>query len=222
MGSSRPGVATSDELIVMSTNNTTESMEPRTAPGRPSVAKERRNQIVDAFLRLVAERGTAAVTITEIAERAGVHRSAVHHFVGNRAALVSAAVREICERHDRSRERNIGSAPELDEVIDYYFCRNYLWEQAELDDVLGVLLVSAANDEVVASSIANEYRDSMGEILELLGRDDAPARAAAYQVMCLIEHNVILQRMGFDPELSEATRTLARQIIDRVRSEPPS
>ncbi len=206
----------------MNTNNNGQGPEPRTAPGRPSVAKERRNQIIDAFLRLVAERGTASVTIADIAERAGVHRSAVHHFVGNRAALVAAAVHEICERHDQSRERSIGSDPSLDAVVDYYFSRSYVWEHAELDDVFGILLVSATNDESVASSIANDYRDAMGEMLDLLGRDDATARAAAYQVMCLAEHNVVLQRMGFDPELSEAARTLARQVISRLQRSSPT
>ncbi|MEM7337214.1 MAG: TetR/AcrR family transcriptional regulator [Actinomycetota bacterium] len=206
----------------MSTNNTREGTDPSVAPGRPSVASERRGQIIDSFLTLVAERGTATVTIAEVAARAGVHRSAVRHFVGNRAALVAAAVHEICERHDRSRERRIGRAPDLNELVDYYFCRSYVWDHAELDDVFGILLVAATDDDAIATSIANDYRDSMGEILELLGRDDAAARAAAYQVICLAEHNVVLQRMGFDPELADATRALARSVIDGVRRRRPS
>ncbi|MEM9562304.1 MAG: TetR/AcrR family transcriptional regulator, partial [Actinomycetota bacterium] len=209
MGWCCPPAATLDELIVMDTNNNGEGPQRRTAPGRPSVAKERRTQIIDAFLSLVAERGTATVTIAEIAERAGVHRSAVHHFVGNRADLVAAAVHEICEQHDRSRERSIGTAPSLDEVVDYYFCRAYVWDHAELDDVFAILLGAATDDEAIASSIAEDYRNSMDEILELLGRNDAAARAAAYQVICLAEHNVVLQRMSFDPELGDATRMLA-------------
>ena len=189
------------------------------SPGRPSVATERREQIVEALLRLVAERRTAAVTIADIAERAGVHRSAVRHFIGNRAALVAAAVEEICARHDRSRARRIGSAPDIGAVVDHYFSRTYVWDHAELDDVFGILLVSASDDEAIGSSIAHDYRYSIGELLELLGRDDPPAHAAAYQVICLAEHNVVLQRMGFDPELGEASRVLARQIIDALRSE---
>ncbi|MEM9610820.1 MAG: TetR/AcrR family transcriptional regulator [Actinomycetota bacterium] len=206
----------------MSTNNTAQRREGRATPGRPSVARERHDQIVDAFLRLVAERRSAAVTIAEIAERAGVHRSAVRHFVGNRAALVAAALDEICARHDRSRERQIGSAPDLAAVIDHYFSRTYVFEHAELDDVFGVLLMSASRDEAIASSITNDYRDSMAEMLELLGRDDVPARAAAYQVLCLAEHNVVMQRMGFDPDLGEAARVLARQVIDRIRDQSPT
>ncbi|MEM9036669.1 MAG: TetR/AcrR family transcriptional regulator [Actinomycetota bacterium] len=162
------------------------------------------------------------MTIAEIAERAGVHRSAVRHFVGNRAALVAAALDEICARHDRSRERRIGSSPDIDAVVDHYFSRTYVFEHAELDDVFGVLLMSASRDEAIASSITHDYRDSMAEMLELLGRDDAPARAAAYQVLCLAEHNVVMQRMGFDPELGETARVLARQIIDDLREEPPT
>ncbi|MEM7094061.1 MAG: TetR/AcrR family transcriptional regulator [Actinomycetota bacterium] len=202
----------------MSTNNITQQQVAEPALGRPSVANERREQIVGAFIELVAERSSAAVTITETAERAGIHRSAVRHFVGNRAALVAAAVDEICKRHDESRERQIGSEPDLDAIVDHYFSRDYVWDHAQLDDVFGLLLVSASGDKAIASSIADDYRGAMAELLEHLGRDDPSARAAAYQVICLAEHNVVLQRMGFDPELSEATRALARQIIDRVRT----
>ena len=217
MESNRPGPPCSNELIVMSTNNT--SNEPKTGavPGRPSVADERRRQIVTAFIELVAERGSAAVTISETAERAGIHRSAIRHFVGNRAALVAAAVDEICARHNESRERRIGATPDLDAVVDHYFSSAYVWDHAELDDVFGILLVSASDDEAIAASIADDYRGSIDELLELLGRDDPAARAAAYQVICLAEQNVVMQRMGFDPDLSEATRALARSIIDHVR-----
>ena len=206
----------------MGTNTSADGARSRTPPGRPSVAKERRDQIIDAFLALVAERHTTAMTIAEVAERAGVHRSAVRHFVGNRAALVTAAVDEICHRHDRSREQRIGTAPNIEEVVDHYFSSSYVWDHAELDDVFGILLMSATDDDVVASGIANDYRESMDEMLELLGRTDASARAAAYHVLCLAEQNVVLQRFGFDPELGEATRALARSVIDRVRDTPPN
>ncbi|MEM9749040.1 MAG: hypothetical protein AAF945_20280, partial [Actinomycetota bacterium] len=116
----------------------------------------------------------------------------------------------------------IGTAPSIDEVVDHYFSSSYVWDHAELDDVFGILLMSATDDDVVASGIANDYRESMDEMLELLGRSDAPARAAAYQVLCLAEQNVVLQRFGFDPELGEATRALARSVIDRVRGTPPN
>jgi hypothetical protein len=43
--------------------------------GRPSVAPQRRAEIVDAFIRLVAERGLEAVTLDRVAAEAGVRRA---------------------------------------------------------------------------------------------------------------------------------------------------
>ena len=59
------GDADRDELIVMRTNNSATGAEPleQRERGRPSVAEERRGQIVDAFIDLIAETGSAEVTV---------------------------------------------------------------------------------------------------------------------------------------------------------------
>ena len=68
--------------------------------GRPSVAAERRVEIVDAYIALVAETSTAEIPAAAIAERAGVARTAIAHFVGDRTALRIAATEEIGRRYE--------------------------------------------------------------------------------------------------------------------------
>lgn len=212
------GDADRAELIVMGTNNSVTEVQ-RDAPrerGRPSVAGERRDQIVDAFIDLVAETGSAEVTITQVAERAGVHRSAVRHFIGNRSDLIGAAVDEICRRHDATRDALVGEDPTIEQIVDHYFSEAYIWGNAELDDVFGILLVAASRDDGAASSIADDYRSMLAELLEHLG-DSPAARVAAYQVVCLVEQNVVMQRLGFDAYLNEATRRLAHSLVETAR-----
>jgi AcrR family transcriptional regulator len=47
---------------------------------RPPVRAERRKQILDAMFEVIAQRGTAGTSITEIADAAGVARGALHYF----------------------------------------------------------------------------------------------------------------------------------------------
>ena len=63
--------------------------------GRPSVRDERRKQIVDSFIELVAVKGLEHVSLDEVAGKAGVQRAALRHFVGNRDELTAAAIIEI-------------------------------------------------------------------------------------------------------------------------------
>ena len=57
---------------------------------------------------------------------------------------------------------------------------------------------------------------TVDEIASKLGGDGDAAQATAYQVVCLVEQNVVMQRLGFDPELNEASRRLAQELIRRA------
>lgn len=56
--------------------------------GRPSKKEERTEEILQAFQRCVASYGIEGSTLERIAEEAGLKRSLVRHFVGNREELV--------------------------------------------------------------------------------------------------------------------------------------
>lgn len=61
--------------------------------GRPSVAAERKRQILDAAIRCIASNGVAATTLDRIAEESGMVRGHVRHFAGNRDDILLAAAR---------------------------------------------------------------------------------------------------------------------------------
>ena len=55
---------------------------------RPSVAAERREQIIDATMSMIAEHGIRGATLDRIADSVGMSRGHVRHFVGNRDRLL--------------------------------------------------------------------------------------------------------------------------------------
>ena len=185
----------------------------RGGPGRPSVAGQRRSEIVNAFIDLVWEQGHANASIAEVAERAGVHRSAVHHFVGNRAALIAAAIDEVWEQHHQTFVGILGEEPSVGDVVNYFFSEHYIVENAKFDDALGVLLATASVGDSVTGRVASNYQETIDAFLELLDDHTAEAASAVYQMLCLAEHNAIMQRLGFDEHLSAGAQQLSHSLL---------
>ncbi|WP_206066388.1 TetR/AcrR family transcriptional regulator [Nonomuraea composti] len=65
-------------------------MERRTR-GRGAHHEERRNQIADAVLAIVADRGLAAVSLAEVAAEAGISPGRVQHYFPAKQQLIEAA-----------------------------------------------------------------------------------------------------------------------------------
>ena len=72
---------------------------------RERQAEERRNQLVDAALRLFAEKGFDKTTIKDLSEAVGVAQGLIYHYFGSKEELLFAAV----DRH--------GFLPELRRVL---------------------------------------------------------------------------------------------------------
>ena len=65
---------------------------------RPSKSIERRGEILAAFERCVIERGFERTTLANVAEEAGLPRSLVRHFIGNRDEMTKALIDRLLER----------------------------------------------------------------------------------------------------------------------------
>lgn len=77
--------------------------------GRPSRRDERREDIVRAFARVLANHGYAGATISAIAAEAGISAGLVHHHFTDKAELLSALLSDLIARFRvRVDERNDG------------------------------------------------------------------------------------------------------------------
>src|SRR5215471_6974743 len=68
------------------------------AMGRPSLADTRRPQILRAFEDCVLKYGLEGSSLERIAQQAGVRRSLIRHYFGNKDELAEALVAGIIER----------------------------------------------------------------------------------------------------------------------------
>lgn len=191
--------------------------------GRPSVQAERRAQIIDAFIALVAERGLQAVTLTDVADRAGVMRPAIRHHVGNRDELITATFATLAQRYDERAAREIGETPSIDSVVAYLFGDAYTSSSDTDDQAFNAFLGEARRNDDLAAGIFATYTGTINMIADVVVAErpevaHAEAQALAYQVLCLAEFNVDMQRLGFVPEWSRATADTANDILRAGRA----
>lgn len=67
--------------------------------GRPSIAEERIEQILDGFERCIVQFGLAGSSLERIAKEANVKRSILRHYVGNREDLINALIDRVTRRY---------------------------------------------------------------------------------------------------------------------------
>ncbi|TCO53461.1 TetR/AcrR family transcriptional regulator [Actinocrispum wychmicini] len=70
-------------------------------PGRPSKATERRAEILEAMARVVSRDGLDNATVTAVADEAGMQRTLVLHYFGDRQGLLEAFIDEVVGEYGR-------------------------------------------------------------------------------------------------------------------------
>jgi AcrR family transcriptional regulator len=193
--------------------------------GRPTVADQRRRQIVEAFIRLIAAKGLERVGLDEVAAAAGVRRPALRHFVGNRRELIEVTVAELCRRYEATIRGLAPGTPRAEQLVRALFSDDWVHGGADEDLVFNALLHEAARNEGTAGEIRRAYDVLLAEIESALRRDypGAPSsevRDAAYAITCLVEHNATMQHIGYPRARSAGTLAAALRIAHRLGASP--
>jgi len=160
---------------------TSETQARRTQQQRRSETERR---VLDAAIRLIAQRGSRAVTLADVGREAGYSRGIVHAHFGSRERLLEAVVRD-AQRFDVPDGAGTG-LDRLGALVEAYLGNLQtrrpatgafllLWaESVAADPVLGPLF--AERDEAFRAALADSVREGIadGSI-----REDADPAAAA-------------------------------------------
>lgn len=200
-----------------------ESPTPRAV--RPSLAPQRRGQIASAFIALVAERGLERTTLDDVAEAAGVQRTALRHFVGNREELIVAAVEELARRYQLSSANlGVGEASTADELITLLFSDDLTRDQPVETAAFDALLAEAIRRPAARGAIIKGYDMLLGQLESALRRECPKAsisriRDTAYMVLCLVERNTTFQQLGYPRARQAGARDAALRLVDELTAE---
>lgn len=126
-------------------------------------SSERREQISEALLAVMAERGFAKASIARIAEEAGVTPGLIHYHFANKQAILLDVLRRLMEGQMERLETQLASleAPgdKLDALIDAFLA---VGDSADPDVVAAWVTISA---EAIRQP---EVRDAFGEALHAI------------------------------------------------------
>jgi len=188
--------------------------------GRPSVAAERRQQVLSAFERCVARAGFAGTSLEDVAAEAGLARGHVRHYLGNRHDQV-VALGEWVNAADQEdfaevREASDGQA-RVDAVLRYLFDPSFyqpcddlavylaLFEEARRDDVLRKMFLDGYND--ILDTTARALLKSRS------GLTRTDAKDIAYLLLCAAVGNAHLAHVGISLSRAKRLGRVCRTVV---------
>lgn len=192
--------------------------------GRPSLAVERRRQILDGITRCVAVHGIADSSLERMAAESGFSRSHIRHYLGNRDEVILALWDHLTSPYSEQVEQ-ITAEPDpvirINALIDFMFGPQ--WERLDSDAALDALFSAGATHPELQRRINRTYLSLERQIAAIVVATDAsmPQRVAdeiAYSLLCLAIGASTFSALPFPRSHRVAAHAMAHQMVASSRS----
>ena len=167
---------------------------------RPTIAPQRREEILQAFEACALRKGLDATTLTDVAEEAGLPRSLVRHFVGNRDAMVSGLIERMFSRATQSIEQAL-SRSESHRQADLV---QLILTQSFADPISNKLMVQlwqkGWHDDQLSTQITDVYQRCIEQIHDRLFSNGSQATYdQAYALTAMAMGHAVFGQFGIRP-----------------------
>jgi AcrR family transcriptional regulator len=187
--------------------------------GRPSVAAERIEAILEASEATVCEFGLAGLTLQRVAQRAGVQASIIDHYIGNKQRLVQAMADRLVQRiRDAHVSLSVAGAADvvLRRHLDLLFSSTF--SDRRINQMLDELVVLSYVDEATRDEVRGLYGWFFDSIEDRIARahPNAPRRQvadAAHAVLALAHATPVFEWLGFRDGSAASSRRVVRAIL---------
>ena len=180
--------------------------------GRPSIAEQRVEQILEAFGRAVARHGVEGATLERVAAEAGLSRSLVRYFVGNREDLVVLYRQRLLDRYSALPVESVDGVPATELLL-----RSLFDDEPDLDDYAAIdaILAAARYDDALREDVLAFCRGMESAIAQAVRQDHADwdekrVQDAAYQTLTAVYGHWTMHSLGFPSDRAAAAREQAR------------
>lgn len=189
--------------------------------GRPSLAKQRKSEILEAFGRCVARYGLEGSSLEKIAEEAGMKRSILRHYIGNRDELIEELAQKVIGDYEQWMNQCLESLTERTRksgLIDILLPKTSMGSTEQLMIIEN--LIGAAPAYPLIRKLVLDYVDGFVDQIANQVQLIAPhltSKAAwdkAYALVCISFNQESLQPLNLPPKYLRSARTSARQILD--------
>lgn len=193
--------------------------------GRPNLSEVRTAEILDAFERTVVRFGLEGSSLERVADEAGVKRTILRHYIGNRDELILALARRVVEKYQRQLQEffdQITPDKRVDQLLGFFFSSGPV-ETAEGLVVVQALISSGEQYpqvkemmlgyvEGLVSQLSNELREAY---------PDASGQrywSVAYGVVSICFNQESLTPLGLPRKYLRSARSCARSLIQTLES----
>jgi AcrR family transcriptional regulator len=191
--------------------------------GRRSLASTRRPQILRAFEACVLRYGLEGSSLERIAQEAGVRRSLIRHYFGNRNELTEALIEGVIERTVSVYRDVIGTAGAeggTAALVDYLV--GPAFPDKRDDALIDALMAVSHRDERLRGQLRAKYQTFQQSIRRELRRafpsaDPAVVRAIAYSLMCLAIGNAAMYDLELPARRHGDARRCATYLVARLQ-----
>ncbi len=186
--------------------------------GRPSKKAERTEEIFQAFQRCVIRFGLEGSTLERIAEEAGLQRSLVRHYVGNRSELIEQLADRTIEQ---SNQQWITLEAHLPPTALGQALLEMLFEYENSSDIsllFQALLFSAAQDATLKQKLRDWTEHNVAAISALLSKDYPQAdagdlKAISFGLLSLYFNLDSLSPLGLMSDYRLPAKQAAEQLL---------
>ena len=188
--------------------------------GRKSLATERREEILDAFERCVVKYGLEGSSLEQIADEAGMKRSIIRHYIGNRDELVDQLVERAVGNYRAQVMQTFAQVTEAEmvaKVLDELFTPPPTYNVHD-KIVVDVLMTAKERFPRAKQLLVAMFDELMASFAEDLARVYPKATVDAcqrvsYAIFCLSMSNESFLWLGMTPAYNSAARQTAEQLL---------
>ena len=180
--------------------------EPIPLEGRRRDFQDNRRRILAAAREVVAERGPEALTVSDVAHRAGINRTTAYQHFRTRDALVGAVVADLADEVTAMLVERLPIGERIDRMAHFFL---------QHPEVGRLVLHQMLSQNPIPQRAWDRY---VGEIRNLAesdrGQDGVDSEMLGYILMCVGILWPLLARMEFDTDEAarHATTRLTREV----------
>lgn len=189
---------------------------------RKDLTAQRTEQILDAFERCVAKYGLDGSSLEKIGEEAGMKRTILRHYIGNRDDIIRALCQRMAKEWDQQlRDFELaptGSHPKKT-LMDLLF---YSSEHTSDSILVTESLIASADRYPEIGQFMRQFIDDYTEVisrrLKLIHPDSSPSKRwqVAYGILSILFNDASLIALNMPHKYERAARFSIERLIDSL------
>ena len=191
--------------------------------GRPDLTETRTAEILDAFERCVGRYGLEGSSLECIAEEAGMKRSILRHYIGNRDDLVLALCERVVEKYRADLEAHMQAISPTNRIEQLIGILLPVRARESRESIVVIeSLIAAAEEYPQVQEQMTSYVDYVVAVIAEQLSSEFPSRSkqecwqVAYGVVCIWFNQESLMPLQLPRRYVQAARESLRHLINTL------